>query len=321
MILTTFLLFLSACLILIFAGSLAVRALLRLTAFLHMEEFIVSFIIMAFSTSIPELMVGITSALHKNNAIALGTVIGSNMADVTLIAGIVILLNQGIKTNKSRVILKETRWMTFLALLPMVLMTIGHTLSRWDGAILIIVYGFYLWYLLQRIKKTRRMENGVTKIQSIGYTLLLLASLLLLFKSSDYVVLYGTELATELSLPPLLIGLFFVAVGTSLPELAFEAQAVRKGHSAMALGDITGSVIANSSLVLGVSAVINPITANYNLFLISAAFMLFSVFLFSLFFESGRGFTVREGIGLIFLYILFVITELTLRGVVVSLPM
>ena len=321
MILTTFLLFLSACAVLILAGSFGVRALSRLASFLRMEEFIVSFIIMAFSTSIPELMVGITSALHKNNAIALGTVIGSNLADVTLITGIVILLNRGIKTNKSRIILKETRWMIALAILPMILMVIGHELSRWDGITLIATYGFYLWNLILRIKKTREVKDGVTKLQSIGYTLLLLVSIFLLFKSSDYVVIYGTDLATELSLPPLLIGLFFVAIGTSLPELVFETRAVKLGHSTMALGDIIGSVIANSSLVLGISAVINPINANYNLFLISAAFMLVSIFIFNVFFESGRGFTIREGIGLILLYVLFFIIELTLRGVIVSLPM
>lgn len=321
MILTTFLLFLSACLVLILAGSFAVRVLSRLTSFLGMEEFVVSFIIMAFSTSIPELMVGITSALHKNNAIALGTVIGSNIADVTLIAGIVILLNGGIKISKRRIRPREVRWMAIFAFLPVAFMAIGNGISRFDGGLLIAAYAFYLWKLILRIKKTRQLKDHVTKLQSIGYTLLLLASIFVLFQSSSHVVFYGTELATELSLPPLLIGLFFVAIGTSLPELVFETRAVQQGHGAMALGDVIGSVVVNSSLVLGVSALINPITAHYTLFLVSAAFMLFSVFIFTTFFESGWGFTVREGIGLILLYVLFVITELTLRGILVSLSL
>ncbi len=318
MILTILLLFLASCAVLIFAGTLLVRSLSGMASFLRMEEFVVSFVIMAFSTSIPEIMVGIMSALYKNNALALGTVIGSNLADVTLIIGIAILLGRGIRIKKG-VLRKDLGWMVCLAILPMALMVIGHEISRTDGAILIGTYAFYLYKLISRQNPSKaRMKNKVTRLESMGYTFGFIASLVLLFKSADYVVFYGSQLASELFMPPLLIGLFFVALGTSLPELAFESRAVQQGHVAMALGDVIGSVVANSTIVLGISALIHPITANYNLFLISAAFMLFSVFLFATLLESGWGLSTREGVSLILLYILFVVVELTLKGVIVS---
>ena len=314
MIITTFILFLISCIILILAGTWLVRSLSGIASFLKMNEFIVAYIIMAFSTSLPELMVGILSGIQKSNSLALGTVIGSNIADITLILGIVTLVGKGIQA-KEKYIIENSRYMIVIAIIPFILMIIGREISRWDGLVLIILYIIYMYQLVKRKGNKHKLKNTITKIQSIGYTLLFVLSMFLLFKSAEYVVFYGQELAAELLLPPILIGLFFVAIGTSLPELAFESRAVQKGHSEMALGDCIGSVVANSTLVLGVSAIINPITAAFNLFLISGIFMIFSLFLFWTFLESGYKLSAKEGIVLIFLYLLFVIIELTLKGV------
>ncbi|MBI4440714.1 sodium:calcium antiporter [Candidatus Woesearchaeota archaeon] len=314
----TFIFFIVSCAALIIAGSLLVRSLSHLASFLRVSEYTLSFILMAFSTSLPELMVGVMSGIYASNSLALGTVIGSNIADVTLVIGIVVLLNRGLRTRKA-FIRRDTRWMVVFSVLPMALMVAGHELSRVDGLLLLFAYGFYLRHLLSGyVSSKQRLHNRVSKLQSILSTLMFLVSLFLLFKSADYVVFYGAELAQELALPPILIGLFFVAIGTSLPELVFETMAAQQGHKAMALGDVIGSVVANSTLVLGISAIINPITANYNLFLVSAVFMIVAVFLFATFLESGWGFTVHEGIAMILLYILFVVIELTMKRVIMA---
>ena len=114
-------------------------------------------------------------------------------------------------------------------------------------------------------------------------------------------------------IPSILIGLFMVSIGTTLPELTFEVKAVLAKHRYMALGDLLGSVVANSTLVLGVTALIHPITADFLLFITSASFMVVVAFLFMTFVESEKKITLQEGIALIMLYVLFIIVMFNMR--------
>ncbi|MBW3019333.1 sodium:calcium antiporter [Candidatus Woesearchaeota archaeon] len=305
--------FIASCLVLVFAGGLLVRSLAKLASFLRMSEFVLAFLLMAISTSIPELFVGISAALQGTPSIALGTVIGSNIADLTLVAGVAALLGRGLKL-KSRKIRKDAYVMFGIALLPVVLMAIGKQLSRLDGAILLGVLGLYLIRLIVQKKKYHAtFHDHVSRWGVLGYFIVFVASILLLYFSSRYVVDAGSALAFDLSLPAIFIGLFFIAIGTSLPELVFESRAVLKGSSEMALGDLIGSVVFNSTLVLGIVALISPITANVFLFMTSSFFMIVVCLLFAVFLESGKGITWKEGVVLLFMYVLFLIVELNLK--------
>ena len=312
MVLTNLLIFLGLCALLILSGYLLVKTLSKIAVFLKLSEFIIAFIIMAFATSIPELFVGISSAISKNPALSLGNVIGSNIVDLTFIIGIAVILARGIKINKE--VRKDSLYMFLIALIPIILMLIGNGLSRIDGVVLVSIFGFYSWNVLvnrRRFKKT--LENNIKKLDIILSTVLFLFSLVLLFYSAKYIVKYATLLSIELALPPIIIGLFLLAIGTSLPELVFETSAVLHKHSELALGDVIGSVVVNSTLVLGVTALIYPITANFILFFSSAVFMAVATFLFLTFVYSGNKLDWREGISLIVIYILFIITELYIK--------
>ncbi len=309
MLIANLMIFLAACLVLLTSGTLLVKTLAKIASFLRLSEFVVGFVIMAFATSIPELFVGITSAIAKNPALSLGNVIGSNIIDLTLVIGIVILLGKGIniKSKKTKI---DALYMVFIAALPMVLMVIGNSLSRIDGIILLAAFVVYARRILKQKKLFKKeVENGIKRKEIILTTMLFILSLALLFLSSKFVVDYATLLSVDLALPSIIVGLFIVAIGTSLPELTFESKAVMKGHSEMALGDLIGSVIANSTLVLGITSIIYPITANILLFSVSAIFMVVIAFLFATFVESGNKLYIKEGISLILLYIFFVMIE------------
>lgn len=306
-------LFLVSCLALVISGTLLVKNLSKIASFLRVSEFLVGFVIMAFSTSIPELFVGITAALEKNPALALGTVIGSNIVDLTLIIGIAIVLARGIDI-KSKFMKRDAFYMFFIAALPMVLMLIGKRLSRMDGAILIAVFIGYTYFLIkERTRFRKAVEDGVKRKEIILSVFLFCISLVALFFSAEFVVKYATILAVELFLPSIIIGLFLIAIGTSLPELIFETRAVLTNHPDMALGNIIGSVVANSTLVLGVTAMIYPITANFLLFFSSAVFMIIICFLFATFVESGKRLYWKEGVSLIMLYVFFIIIEFYIK--------
>lgn len=314
MVLETLGLFVLSCSLLVIAGMLLVKSLVKLAAFLRLNEFIAAFVMMAFATSLPELFVGISSSLAGKPVFSLGNVIGSNIADLTLVAGITVVLARGIRIE-SPVLRKEIFSMVLLAALPMVLMFIGRALSRFDALILLGAFAIYFYKMLTAGHARYRAPMGdhVTPWTGLGMFVLFIACAIGLYFSASMVVRYGTQLAVDLALPPILVGLFFVALGTSLPELTFSAGAAVTKHAPLALGDLVGAVVANSTVVLAVTALIHPITNSFFIFITSAVFMIAITFLFATFIASGNRLTWREGISLILFYVLFIIVELELE--------
>ena len=317
MLATNLLFFAIACAVMVFSGTWLVKSLVKIARFLRITEFAAAFIIMAIATSLPELFVGISSALAKNPALALGNIVGANILDLTLIMGIIILLGRGIKVG-SKEIKKDAFYMIFISMLPVALFAIGKGLSRTDGVILIGVFIFYSLRILKRKRKFKKeLKDEVRRADAILNAFLFTVCLILLFLSARYIIHYANALAIDLLLPPIMIGLFLISIGTTLPELTFGTRAALMGHKEMALGDQIGTVIFNSTFVLGITTIICPISAQFSLFLISALFMLLAAFLLATFMESGSKLGVREGIALILLYAFFVVMEFYIKGIVI----
>lgn len=311
-------LFIVSCLVLVIAGFWLVKSLSKISRFLRISEFVAAFLIMGIATSIPELFVGINAALARHTSLILGTVIGSNIADLTLVVGVAVLLARKISVEKQTV-KKNAWWMIFFVSLPLIMMYIGNSIERWEGALLICVSSFYLYRLYKQSRKfTKAVENRIQRWEMVVYPILLIFCTLILFFSAKYIVEYGSLLALDLYLPPLLIGLIFVALGTSLPELVFGSEAVLRGHGSMVIGDSIGSVVINSTLILGIVALIYPITAHMAYFFVSAVFMLIMCFLFLTFVESGSKLSWKEGLSLLLFYVLFIIVELSIKGAILG---
>lgn len=309
-------LFIIACSIMVLSGSFLIKSLTKIAAFLRMHEFVVGFIIMAFSTSVPELFVGITSAFAGDPSLSLGNVIGANIANMTLIIGIIIILSRGMNV-KSKTIKKDALFMVLLSALPIILKSIGRNLSRVDGAILLLVFLIYIKKLMKQGREFHKEVHAkrMTHIKIATSFLIFFASIGIVFLSADFVVKYATEISLELALPSILVGLFVVSIGTTLPELTFGMHAVLKKHPEMALGDTIGSVVANSTLVLGVVSLIHPIQADFKLFLSSGIFMIIISFLFATFTESENKLSIKEGIALILFYVFFIMIEFYISSI------
>ncbi len=301
-----------ASVLLIGSAAVVVKSLVVLARFLRMSEFVIAFILMAVSTSFPELFVGINAALTGNASLSLGNVIGSNIVDLTLILGITIVLARGISV-RNPFIRTDALWMTGIAALPVALMLVGNGLSRLDGLVLL---GVFCWYMLLMMYKRgsfpQPFRNHISHWVGIVNLLIFVIATFVLYYGAKLVVHYGAALAVDLHLPRIFVGLFFVALGTSLPELAFGTIAVLRRHAQLNVGNVMGSVVVNSTLILGVTALIQPIMADYLLFMTSSLFMIFVCFLFATFVESGRKLSWKEGIVLIFVYVLFLIVELNI---------
>lgn len=279
---------------------------------MRLSDFVVGFIIMALATSIPELFIGITSAMNKVPSLSLGDVLGSNIADVTLVIGLVAILARGIQI-KGKIAIRDTYFAVGIAILPILLM-LDRYLSRADGIVLLLAFSFYVLKLWSQRKRFRKTSNHITRKEFLKSVFLFAVAVVLLVVSAKFIVDLGSNLAIEFGVPLILIGIAFLAIGTSLPELVFEIKAVIAKREGMALGDLLGSVVTNSALVLGLVGLIHPIAiADFSLFIVAAAFLIVALVLFTLLLRTKDRLSWKEGMILIMLYIIFITVELSIR--------
>lgn len=301
------------------SGSLLVKTLTKIARFLGLSAYVLSFILMAFACSIPEIFVGISSALHRVPVISLGNVFGSNILKITLGIGLVILFSRGVKV-KTRTARKDAGLVFFLALLPFALVLDG-VLSRIDGVILICLFFWYVSRLFGRKEQLRKTFNSLKNhvgvrafFKNVFHFFL---GLLILLAASYGAVRTASLIAQEIGLSLFFIGLLLVSVGTSLPEIVFGLSSAIGKHEEVCLGNFIGSVAFNSLFVLGLVSVICPIEVSFNTLVISAVFTALSLAIFNVFIRTEKRLSCKEGIALVFLYVLFLTVELLISRIIV----
>lgn len=300
--------------LLIKGTEMTVLGLQRFAKITGMEKFALTGFLMAFATSVPELFVGVVAAMEGRPRLALGNVVGSNIANISLVIGGAVLVGGTIGVVGE--FLKKDVFSVFLAgALPMVLL-LDDALTRVDGMILLLIYGAYNWGVLGANKKIKRYPNRKffkKVMQKMGkekggksLASIFLGVALLLF-SAEMLVKTAQSLAMTFNIPVFMIGLFVVAIGTSLPELSFEIGAIRRKQIAMMFGDLMGSVVANSTLVLGIVSVISPIylTNGIEPYLLATMFFVIIFAVFWLFVKSKKKLERWEGVVLLILYLIF----------------
>jgi len=315
MILVYILILIISCAILAFSGNRIIKSLIRIAQFLKWREFIVTSVLMAFVTSLPELFVGITSTFHKKPQLSFGDVIGSNIAALTLIMGIGALMGEELRF-RGKVLQKSSLTAALITPLPLLLMMDGRV-SRWDGIILLGALILYFRYLLSHEERFSKIFSNSFKTLGSRFKLFLkdlgmffLGSCLLLI-GAEGVVFSASKIAEGLNLPLVVTGAILVALGTSAPEIAFSIKSVTINHKEMVIGDLIGSVVINSTLVLGLVALISPFKTNsLSPYLNGILFTVAVSCFFAVFARTEQKISKKEAVFLIFLYIIFVITEM-----------
>lgn len=283
----------------------------------HLGKFTLSSMILALATTMPELVVSVTAALSGNPYMGLGTAIGSNIANISLIVGGAAVMGGSFSVAGQW--LRLDIFSVFLAgALPLILLLDNH-LSRSDGLILLAIFALYNYGVFRLRSGGLRHHGRLLKPMISGPALraterwllkLVLAAAVLIF-SADMMVRLAVSIANSLNVSVFLIGLFLVAVGTSLPELSFATESIRKRQVGMALGDLFGSVVANSTLILGLVALISPVrlTNGWQEYGLAAAAFGVIFLLFWGFIRSKKKLERWEGLALIAVYLIFVILE------------
>lgn len=270
-------------------------------------NFSLSFILMAFATSIPEIVIAFVASMNNVSDIALGTVIGSSIINLTLITGVIALLTRSIQT-KNLYRNRQAFILLFLAAFS-IFTIIDGKLDRLDGFILITGYFLYLYELWH--SQAREVEKKVKLhyTEFLGtFTILTLTVLATLFVGE--VLIDSTQnLSDRLGLAPFVAGILIIAPIAAIPELIFEWRNVQKKRERLSLGDLIGAIGTNATLVVGLIAILNPVTIAVNsVLLITLFFFAASMIMFVSFLYTRKELEVKEGVMLIFVYVAFLIS-------------
>ena len=276
----------------------------------------IGFLLVAFSTTLPELFVSVFSAIDpKTTGVAVGNALGSNVTDIALILGICFLIvtikNSGstqLSSGTTKEEIKRLHFGLFIAsIVPLTLLYIGFA-SQFIGLVLFGIFAFNL-YMLSKIR-TKKKENGAALEKGVlkRCALLFSAGAAGVIATAYFIVNSASFIAESLGVPNIVIGATIVALGTSVPEFANSITSTQKGHLDLALGNIIGACFLNITLVLGVALIASPLRVDVAAFSNVTIFSLITT-LFLWYFLSGEKITWREGALLIMLYIVFLVTS------------
>lgn len=304
-------------LLLIKGADMFVDGSSRLAKAFKIPPIIIGLTIVAFGTSTPEAAVSISASISGSSGISIGNAIGSNLVNISLILGLTAFITP-LQVQK-KTILKEIP-LALLASIALLVLLLdvqlqglsNNALSRSDGIMLLLLFGVFLYYILEVALKNKNNQNYLLKPVEVKGTksknlLILVIGLIGLVGGGYLVVYYGKEIALSLGMSETLVGLTIVAVGTSLPELVTSITAALKKESEIALGNIIGSNIFNIMFILGASATINPLTLNQNLVfdIVLMISLTFIVLIFS--YTHQRKINRLEGLILALVYIAYLI--------------
>lgn len=302
--------------ILIYGANFLVNGGSALAHRLNVSNMVIGLTVVAFGTSTPELVVNIMSATKGSSALALGNVLGSNIFNVLAILGITaLIIPLGVK--------RTTTWievpLAVLAAILILLMadtTPGGIVSRVEGLSLLCFFIVFLAYtlVLARHGGAGNGEEVAIKSYSVGKSALFIGIGLAGLVAGGHLLVTGAvEIAQQFGISERIIGLTIVSIGTSLPELATSIVAARKNNADMAIGNVVGSNIFNTFLILGASATITPLAVPAG----STTDMLFNAgasLLLFLFIFTGKGRKISRMEGALFLTVYLVYLWIVTTG-------
>ena len=287
---------------------------------LGISPLIIGLTIVAFSTSAPEMLVSGISALQGNNGIAIGNVVGSNIANMTLVLGVTVLMAPLLVGPQT--LNRETPILIIGMLFALGILLWDDVLSRLDGILLMAAMIAVLWLTIHNARKesaNKAVTDASVSAEKISKEniWLLVSGVVILLISAKLLVWGAVGIAQIFGVSDLVIGLTIVAVGTSLPELAASISAIKKGEHDMAVGNVIGSSLFNILAVLGIVGIVGPNTFNNEVIVRDYPIMLGLVVLFYLvtrFVPKGESFVIHRWVGAALLLSFFVYQGFILFG-------
>lgn len=297
--------------LLITGGDFLLKGSVDLSLRLSIPKIVVGMTVVSFVTSAPELIVSLQSAIRGFPDLALGNVVGSNLANLGLVLGITLLI--GSLDIRRSFYFVDWPVMMLASLLSYFFILSDRMLGRTEGIIMVVALFIFLIYLLRYQKPAvtevpRRFVNILPPYKTVFF---LLVGGVALWGGSEILISGAVGLATRLHISERIIGISLVSVGTSIPELSASVLAMIRQEKAISVGNLIGSNIFNLLAVLGITAIIHPVhVIDEHLVSVDLLWMLgISLLILPLvFFPKGQRLGWRDGLILLAVYATFIVT-------------
>ncbi|MGH1404603.1 MAG: calcium/sodium antiporter [Alphaproteobacteria bacterium] len=273
---------------LIKGGNWAVDAAVYIAERFGISPMVVGFTIIAFGTSLPELIVSVFANLQNSPGIALGNVLGSNIANILLVLGCAALFAT-LKTKVNKALVRDVVFMMIATLLLLMLLNIGEV-TRMAGFLMVATLGIYVFIQYKTSSaedfEGEEMDLDAFRNDYFAYATLLIG-LICIAVGAEFLVRGAKVSAGLIGVPESVIALSIIAFGTSLPELSTSIIAARKGQTDMVIGNIIGSNVFNVLMIIGIASMVQPIAqgsfseqlASFDIWITFAVGLVFTVLL------------------------------------------
>ena len=247
-------------LLLVVGGEFVVRSSVAISLKFNISRFVIGMTVVAFATSLPELIVSINAALNDSPAIAINNVIGSNIANIALVLSIISILSF-LKVGNN---FYKRDWpiMFGFSILLIVFCITDQILNQFEGVILVASLFFFIYYSLKKSNNELIADDVDDKLVFTTNTKIIIwlfISTVSLYFGAEFLVNGAVNFAKQINISEAVISVSIVAIGTSIPELAASLIAIAKKEKGISIGNLIGSNIFNIGSVLGITAIIKPI--------------------------------------------------------------
>ncbi len=300
-----FVIFVMAMGVLIWGADVIINQSERIALKFKIPEFIIGATLIALGTSLPEMAASIAASFNGKPDIAVSNVIGSNILNITLVLSTVFLISKKINPDRD-FFAKDSTW-ALVPVLVFILMILDGVISRFDALLLLLLMGSYLLFLLQDANNIPDFDDEDDEDVSFNWSKvipLLLLGFVLVIVGAHFSIESASEIARDFGISEWVIGIVMISLGTSLPELIVSISAAMKGKVDMAIGNIIGSNMANTTIVLGAAAMINPLPVDASAYIFDIATMIVATLLL-VFITANKLYTKSAGISLIIILALF----------------
>lgn len=311
-----YLILLAGLVLLLVGGDVLVRGAVGLAEKFSIPPLIIGLTIVSFGTSAPELFISVQAALENAGGLAVGNVVGSNIANVLLVLGVPALFYSCVCQEDG--IGRNLLVMLGITVVFMGMMSKGR-LEFYDGAILFVLLLLYLYSQFRNAAQARKdtkpnaalgdsigdYHDEIENVPTRGWVIavLIIAGLVMLPLGADFTVTAASNIARSWNVSDEVIGLTVVAIGTSLPELATTLMAMWRGNVSVALGNVVGSNIFNIAAIMGITAMVAPLPVGGNILTIDMWMMLAATVLIALLAHYGKTIRFRGGLTMSLIYV------------------
>jgi cation:H+ antiporter len=300
-----FLIFIIAMGALIWGADKIVEESEKIAIHLNISEFVIGATLVALGTSLPEMAASMAASSSNHPDIAISNVIGSNILNITLVLAVIFLIAKELNPDRD-FFAKDSIW-ALMPIMVFLLMSVDGVITRFDAALLLLLMGAYVMFLIQDAKGIGSEEVDELAREEFSWLstiVWVIIGFVLVAGGAHFAVESASSVARGFGISEWVIGIVMISFGTSLPELVVSVSAAVKGKVEMAIGNIIGSNLSNTTVVLGAAALVKPLGLSLSNYAFDVSTMVVAT-LMLVFISANRLYSKPAGISLIIVLGLF----------------